>query len=338
MSKPVERIKDAVNVKELLHHYGAQRVKGSGNVRSCCPLHSGDNPTAFVFSESNKLWYCHTGPCGGGDCFDFVMNIDECSFMEAVKTLAHMFSVSVDWDNEEIEESPFREQARAFIESMMKKSNAHKLPPFKVKNMKLAKISDYRGYSQEALDWWKLRLCTEGELKDRIVIPLEDADKRLVGITGRATKADQKEKFMHRPRNLHTGYFLTGLGRNLSYIEQAGGAVKIVEGIFDCARWWDSGFQNVCCPIGVFFTEEHILQLFKSGVTILEFGFDNDKAGRNGFREAYKKAKDKFEIYFLDYPDGLDADDLTKKQLIEVDKNKLNWFEFCNKYGEQLEK
>ena len=336
--KPVERIREAVDVKKLLGFYNAQHVRGSGNIRCCCPIHGGDNPSAFVFSETEKLWYCFTGCLEGGDVFDFVMKIEECSFLEAVQKLADMFNVNVDWENETIEENVFRDQAREFIERMMKKKNVHTLPPYKIKDMKFAKIKEYRGYSPETIEHWKLRYCTEGELKDRIVIPFEDVDRRLVGITGRATKAEQVEKFLHRPRNLHTGYFLTGLGRNLKYVQEAGGAVKIVEGVFDACRWFEAGFKNVCAPIGIFFTEEHILQLYKAGVTIIEFGFDNDKAGRNGMRKAIKRAKGKFDIYILEYEEGKDADDHTTEELIEVDKNKLTVWEWYEKYGEEIEK
>ncbi|MBL5872340.1 toprim domain-containing protein [Bacillus sporothermodurans] len=336
--KPVERIREAVDVKELLNVYGAQRIKGSGNVRSCCPIHQGDNPSAFVFSEKEKLWYCHTGCMRGGDVYDFVMEMEECTFMEAVKKLADLFKVKVDWENEEIEENQFREQAKAFIERMMKKKNVHVLPAFKLPPMKLAKIKEYRGYSPETIEAWKLRMCVEGELKDRIVIAFEDVDRRLVGITGRATLAEQKEKFLHRPRNLHTGYFLTGLGRNLEHVKHAGNRVKIVEGVFDACRWYEAGFKNVCAPIGLFFTDEHVLQLYKAGVTILEFGFDNDKAGRNGIRKAIKKARGKFDIYVLEYEQGKDADDHTPEELVQVDQNKLSIWEWYEKYGEELEK
>jgi DNA primase len=334
----VERIRDAVNVRELLGTYNAQHIKGSGNVRSCCCIHQGNNPTALVFSEYEKLWYCHTGCQRGGDVFDFVMEMEECNFMSAVRKLAELFNVVVDWENEEIEENPFREQAKAFIEQMMKKKNVHVLPAFKPPQMKLVKINSYRGYSPETIEAWKLRMCVEGELKDRIVIPFEDVDRRLVGITGRATLAEQKEKFLHRPRNLHTGYFLTGLGRNLKYVQEAGNTVKIVEGVFDCCRWYEAGFKNVCAPIGLFFTDEHILQLYKAGVTTIELGFDGDKAGRNGIRKAIKKAKSKFDIYVLEYPGEKDADDSTIEELIESDKNKLLWWEWLEKHGEEMEK
>lgn len=337
--KPVERIRDAVDVGKLMSYYNAQHIRYSGgNIRSCCPIHGGDNRSAFVFSTSQKLWYCFTGCQEGGDVFDFVMKMEGCSFIVAAQKLADMFGVTVDWKNETIEENLFRDQAKAFVEQMMRRQKKRKLPPYKVQGMRFERINSYRGYSPETIEHWKLKLCVEGELKDRVVIPFEDVERRLVGITGRATKRGQVEKFLHRPRNLHTGFFLTGLGRNLEYVREAGGVVKIVEGIFDACRWFEAGYKNVCAPIGTFFTEEHVIQLFKAGVTTVEIGFDNDKAGRNGIRKAIKRARGKFDIFVLEYERGKDADDCTIEELQEVDLNKLPAWEWLDKYGEELEK
>lgn len=330
-----DRILKAVDMRELISHYGGKPT-GRGEIRSSCVCHGGDNPTAMVSNEKDKLFYCHTQGCSG-DAFDLVMKAEDCTFKEAAYKLAELFEVSVDWSNETIEERPHSEEARKFIERMMRKQDKKELPTFKMPRMKLAKVSSYRGYSPETISHWKFFLAKDGELQDRIIIPFEDVDNRLVGITGRATKADQPEKFMHRPRNLHTGFFLTGLGRNKKFLEEYGYTVKIVEGVFDCARWYDSGHKNVCAPIGVFFTEEHIEQLYKAGVIGIDLGFDNDPAGRNGIRRAIKRAKYKFDINVLVYPEGKDADDCTKEELDEVDKNKLPYKEWLKQFGEEQE-
>ncbi|AVO23044.1 DNA primase [Bacillus phage Anath] len=334
----VERIREQADVRKVLKALGAEHLSRSGEIRCCCPIHRGDNATAFVINESTGMWFCHTGCLDGGDLFDLVMQSEEVTFKQAVRWIAELHNMEVDWTKEVVEENLFRNEARKFIDMMRKRHKQHELPAFKVQNMKFAKVKDYRGYSAETLDFWKIRYCTEGELKDRIVMALEDVDKRLVGITGRATKAEQVEKFMHRPRNLHTGYFLTGLGRNLKFVQEANNTVKIVEGLFDSAKWWDCGHKNVCCPIGIFFTEEHIRQLYKAGVTTLEFAFDNDKAGRNGTRKAIEKAKGKFELYCLVYPEGKDADDCTQEELEKVAKNRLNIYEWYEQFGEDVEK
>ncbi len=51
------------------------KIEKRGERYSCaCPLHGGDNPTAFsIFPKDGKLlWHCFTGDCGSGDVITFV--------------------------------------------------------------------------------------------------------------------------------------------------------------------------------------------------------------------------------------------------------------------------
>lgn len=53
---------------------------------SCaCPLHGGDNTTAFsIYFEKGKWkWHCYTGNCGGGDAIEFVRKWQGLGFREA---------------------------------------------------------------------------------------------------------------------------------------------------------------------------------------------------------------------------------------------------------------
>lgn len=335
----VKKLTDNMDVRAVLEELNFQHIKSAGSqLRACCAIHEGDNPTAFVINKRTGMFFCHTGDCGGGDIFDVIMQVNEVGFAQAVRWLADLQGVTVDWEKEEIDENYFRDEAKKFIEQMMKKANKKELPEYQPKGMTFEPIESYRGYSPETIEHWGMKLCTSGDLVDRVTLTIEDVDNRLVGMTGRATLEEQAHKFYHRPRNLNTGWILTGLGRNLEYVREANNTVKIVEGIFDSARWWDNGYKNVCCPIGLFFTDEHIEQLYKAGVTTLELGFDNDKAGRNGIRKAIKKATHKFEIYVLDYPEGKDADDCTPEELAQVDSNKLTVWEWYDKFGKEIEK
>jgi DNA primase len=267
------------------------------------------------------------------------MGVNEVGFKQAVIWLANLQGITdIDWDREEIDENYFRDEAKKFIEQMMKRSNKKELPSWEPKGMTFEPVKDYRGYSLETITHWGLQRCLSGDLVDRVVLPIEDVDNRLVGMTGRATLDSQSAKYYHRPRSLNTGWILTGLGRNLEHIREANNTVIICEGIMDCARWYDVGVKYTCCPIGVFFTEEHVEQLFKAGVTTVYFAFDSDKAGRNGVRKAIQRANHKFEIYVLDYPDGKDADESSPAELAQVLANKMTPWEFYDKWGKDLEK
>lgn len=336
----VKKLTDKMDVRAILEELNFSSIKSTGSeLKACCEVHGGDCTTAFSINKHTGIWYCHTGCQSGGDIFDVIMGVNEIGFKQAVQWLANLQGITdIDWDREEIDENYFRDEAKKFIELMMKRANKKELPEWSPKGMTFEPVTDYRWYSPETIAHWGIQLCTSGDLEHRVVMTIEDVENRLVGMTGRATLEGQAHKYYHRPRSLNTGWVLTGLGRNLEYVREAGNTVKIVEGIPDSARWWDNGYKNVCCPIGLFFTDEHIEQLFRAGVTTLELGFDNDKAGRNGIRKAIKKATHKFEIYVLDYPEGKDADDLTLDELAQVDANKMTPWEWYDKYGKDLEK
>jgi len=336
----VKKLVDKLDVRQVLEELNFSSIKSAGSeLKACCNIHGGNNPTAFTINSRTGIFYCHTGCQAGGDVFDVIMQVNEVGFKQAVIWLANLQGITnIDWATEEVDENYFRDEAKKFIELMMKKANKKELPSWEPKGMTFEPISEYRGYSPETIAHWGIRHCLSGDLEHRVVMTIEDVENRLVGMTGRATLEDQAHKYYHRPRSLNTGWVLTGLGRNLEYVREAGNTVKIVEGIPDCARWFDNGYRNVCCPIGLFFTDEHVEQLFKGGITTIEIGFDNDRAGRNGIRKAIKKAQWKFEIKVLDYPEGKDADECDPEDLARVNANKLTVYEWYDKYGKDLEK
>lgn len=330
----LELIRKAVKPRELLAHYGAKQIRGTGEIRSTCPLHQGDNPTAFVFNEHKQVWCCHTGDCHGGDIFDFVMIAEDCTFVEAVHKLAELFNIpleGVSTSDIEALELSYRDEAFKFIELMRKRTKKTELPEYTFHG-KLKRLNSYRGFSPEAIEHWKLRACVEGELAGRVVMPIEDSERRLVGVTGRKYKPELSAKWMHRPRNLHTGWVLTGLGRNLKEIKARGEAI-VVEGIFDCVRLWDSGLKNCCTPIGTFFTDTHEKELFKAGVTKLILGFDNDEAGRKATKKIIKKLAHKFDLSILNLPESKDPCDCSKEEIWKAYRSRLKPHEWLARYG-----
>jgi DNA primase len=91
---------DHVDLVALAERAGAKFTHPhSANPRSVCPLHGGDNPTAFsVYTENGRqLWKCHTGPqCGGGDAIHFVRQWRKLDFLDAVRWLATDTSIALE--------------------------------------------------------------------------------------------------------------------------------------------------------------------------------------------------------------------------------------------------
>jgi 5S rRNA maturation endonuclease (ribonuclease M5) len=98
-----------VNLEDLAQQAGANLQKSGGELRGTCPLHKGDNPTAFViYTDPNghTRWHCHTKCDAGGDAIDFVQRWQGLDFMGAVKYLAetlHLDLADLGFDSQAVQ-------------------------------------------------------------------------------------------------------------------------------------------------------------------------------------------------------------------------------------------
>jgi hypothetical protein len=81
-------LKTKVGIDQVLAAYGlATKLRRRNHLLyGPCPLHGGDNPTAFHVHLKRGLWRCFTA-CGGGDIVDLIRSIEKCSFAEAAHHL-----------------------------------------------------------------------------------------------------------------------------------------------------------------------------------------------------------------------------------------------------------
>jgi len=80
-----------VQLDDLAQQAGTKLQRSGGELRGMCPLHKGDNPTAFaIYTDPNghPRWRCYTKCDAGGDAIDFVQRWQGLDFMGAVKYLA----------------------------------------------------------------------------------------------------------------------------------------------------------------------------------------------------------------------------------------------------------
>ncbi len=81
-----------VSVPDVLNYYGlGAHLRHLGTrLVGPCPVHGGDNPRAFSVHPDGRLWYCFTQCHAGGDVIDLVRRLDDASFPDALKILAHI--------------------------------------------------------------------------------------------------------------------------------------------------------------------------------------------------------------------------------------------------------
>lgn len=78
----IDAIRARLTVDEVLEHYDLEATP------TCCPLHGGDNPTAFkMYPDDPSRWHCFT-QCEederDGDVIDLIQRLEGCSFGEAL--------------------------------------------------------------------------------------------------------------------------------------------------------------------------------------------------------------------------------------------------------------
>jgi DNA primase len=86
-------LKTLVSIGQVLSAYGLDRQLKRKNhqLSGPCPLHRGDNPTAFRVRLDRGVWHCFTA-CGGGDTVELIRRIENCSYAEAARHLYRLAS------------------------------------------------------------------------------------------------------------------------------------------------------------------------------------------------------------------------------------------------------
>ena len=95
----LEPLFEAVDLIELVERAGGHPKRRGRGGECACPLHGGDNPSAFsVYTdgEGRQRWHCFTGCQTGGDAVEFVQRWKGLDFTEALKWLADYARISLE--------------------------------------------------------------------------------------------------------------------------------------------------------------------------------------------------------------------------------------------------
>lgn len=94
-----DAIKSSVTMNDVCNRYGIEvnRVH-----KARCPFHSDSKPSMHIYN-GKKGWFCYV--CNqGGSCIDFVMQLFNLNFHDAIRKMNDDFSLGLDLDGEFSEE------------------------------------------------------------------------------------------------------------------------------------------------------------------------------------------------------------------------------------------
>jgi DNA primase len=290
-------VKGAVTIVQVLQHYDwMSRLHQTGDsLTGPCPIHGGDNPTAFRVSLSKNCWNCFSRCGGGGNVLDLVARKEKLSLLQAANLLVEWFHLDLPDEGSAKRPGPAHPAPSTAPPSSPAPSPS--ASPVKdeakgvnsVMNFELKQLQpDHpylaeRGLTAETVQTFGLGFCPKGLLAGRIAIPIHNVDGKLVAYAGRwpGCPPDGKEKYK-LPPGFKKSLELFNLHRALA--ANGDSPLVVVEGFFDCLHLWQHGLKRVVALMGSSLSsaQEALLAQHLGSEDRVIVMLDEDDAGRRG--------------------------------------------------------
>ncbi|RMH64111.1 MAG: DNA primase [Cyanobacteria bacterium J003] len=347
----IEAVRQAVNIVDVVAEHVVLRKRGQEYV-GCCPFHEEKTPS-FTVSPLKGFYYCFG--CGaGGNAIQFLMELQKRSFTEVVLDLAQRHQIPVRTLDSEQKQAlqarlSLQEQlyeilaiATRFYEHALRQPVGQDAQDYLQRQRQLREetiqqfrlgyappgwqvlytyLVEQKGYPPALVEQAGLILPRSNgdgyydRFRDRLMIPIMDAQGRVVGFGGR-TLRNQEPKYLNSPETLifKKGQLLFGLDKARQAIAQRDQAI-VVEGYFDVMVLHQAGFPQTVASLGTALSQAQIkllLRYTESKQIILNF--DADQAGQRAADRAIGEDADlayrgDLRLRILTLPAGKDAAD-----------------------------
>ena len=332
----MDNIRDYLNQENvilMLQYYGANDIEVRDDMIRCtCPIHGGDNKTAFVWNLSTHLWFCHVCKIGG-DLIRLHAIVNDKSekneFNAIVDEVCGMLGIDKSKLNYDKILSGQRKELRSWINFVNKGKLINR--QFDINMLGTHKnVSSYKTFTKDILDRHDVFYAKD---LNRIAFPIKDENDIIVGASCRSLQANDKIKWLHRPKGIDTGIVLYNLN---NVIKIGATTVYVVEGITDVLSLKALGILNVVCSFGCGLTDEQIDLLSKYFIEVIIF-YDNDIAGLKGSVKAIKDLCNKFDVYAMYFGDVRinDAGEITSIEMFNSIE-KLYYVQYLELVKEEL--
>ncbi|MBI3669501.1 MAG: DNA primase [Acidobacteria bacterium] len=328
------------------------RLKKSGqNFTGLCPFHAEKTPS-FAVHPVKQIYHCFG--CGvGGDVFKFVMEMDKCSFPEAVRAVAEKCGIPVPQPRERSPEERRENQQRAALVEMHREAAAffaRQLEATAEGKAARAYLED-RGLDAEAIARFGLGYAPSagdalyrhlkqkypdnllevsglaardpsGRLYDRfrrrIVFPIANESGKVIAFGGRAL-GDDLPKYLNSPETpiYSKSNVLYHLDRAKEALRQRDFAV-LVEGYMDVIGVARAGVANVVASCGTSLAEPQVKLLghFTRRVVV---NYDPDVAGQAATERSLAILLEQgYDVRVLALPAGSDPDKFIRESGAEA--------------------
>ncbi len=351
----IDEIRQRANIVEVVSDYLKLDLRGTQYL-GLCPFHQEKSPSFNVDAEK-QLYYCFG--CGaGGDIFNFMMEIENLSFIEAAKALAERYRIPIPDQPitkarrkaNELKDQLFtiHEWSATFYHYLLMEHPSGKgaLTYFEKRGFTRATIEKFRlGYAPQSwtalFHFLKKKGFSDYQLeksgliihkkpnyydrfRNRAIFTIFNLRGQPIGFGGRVMEEGKKPKYLNSPETIlfEKNQNLYGLHLAKNHIRQTRKAI-IVEGYTDVITAHQYGIENVIASLGTSLTENqaHLLSRYADEVFI---AYDADTAGQSATLRGLDILKSEdLIVKVIKLPEGNDPDELIRDD-VEAFQNLLN--------------
>ena len=356
--KFITELVERSDIVDVVSGYVRLGKKSGANMFGLCPFHSEKTPS-FSVSPDKQIYHCFG--CGkGGGVINFIMEIENLSFPEAVEFLARRAGMSIPEETDDAESRKRsrmlalnKDAARFFYEQLYAPGGAagrdymarRQISPAVARRFGLGFAPDAwdslesamraKGYSDfELFDAGLVRKGKKSGFYDtfrnRLMFPVIDVRGNVIGFSGRIL-GEGEPKYMNSPETL-----VFAKSRNLFALNLAkkskSGYIILSEGNIDVVSLHQAGFDSAVASLGTSLTPEQarLISRYTDQVII---AYDNDGAGIKAAQRAIgilEKLDLKVKVLRLD--GAKDPDEFIQRRgadafrnLLEASENQLDY-------------
>lgn len=315
----LEEIKNRVPVSDVV----GRKVKLTRRGREFVGLSpfKNERTPSFTVNDEKQFYHCFA-TSKHGSVFDFLMETEGLSFIEAVERLASEANLpmpardpkAAQREEKKLALVDVTEAAASWFGMQLNSAAGREAADYLVRRGLTAELTKRfgigyapgrkdalntflleKGFSQEQIIESGMALVPERDgpggrevidrFRDRVMFPIADARGRIIAFGGRALSADAKAKYLNSPETplFHKGHVLFNFDKARQPAYDEK-AVIVCEGYMDVIGLARGGLDHAVAPLGTAVTEEQIAMLWRLAPEPI-MCLDGDEAG---LRAAYR--------------------------------------------------
>lgn len=297
----INDIRSKLNIVDIVSEYVPLTKKGQ-YYWGICPFHNDKNPSMSVDEkrQTYTCWSCHNS----GNVFNFVEQIENISFKDALKKLGSRVGITVEGS------SSYNTKYNKYYEIYDLASKYYQLMINTDKGLKAKEYLNNRGIDNDTIKEFGIGLSLDDKDKlvtylkekkydintlndlglanndidtfiNRIIFPLDDRNGRIVGFSGRIYDNSKMSKYMNTKETpiFRKGICLYHYNASKEYVRKDK-YVLVMEGFMDVIRASTIGIKNTVALMGTALTDEQISLLKKLSLNVY-LCLDGDKPGQD---------------------------------------------------------